>query len=244
MKAALRVGAYEVHVRKYGDGQLQPTVLVHGLAMSGDYYIKYAETLAPYYDVHVIDLPGYGKTPKPPKALSIHQLGAVVSDYVKLQDLQNVVLVGQSMGGQIVAETALQQPERISKVMLLATTCNKYERNLLLQAVRLTQDFLKERFSANRIVLINYLRMGLPRYIQTSKYMIAYHLESKIKNIVAPVLVVNGSQDKISPKKWAECLVDAAPDGTLAVIDNAPHLLHYDKPDELVRITREFTQIP
>ena len=41
-------------------------VLVHGLVVSSRYMLPVAEQLAPYYRVYAPDLPGFGKSAKPP----------------------------------------------------------------------------------------------------------------------------------------------------------------------------------
>jgi pimeloyl-ACP methyl ester carboxylesterase len=48
-----------------------PLVLVHGVAVSHRYLMPLAAELSPHHPVHVVDLPGFGLSTKPPKALDV-----------------------------------------------------------------------------------------------------------------------------------------------------------------------------
>jgi len=217
-------------------------ILVHGLGVSGDYYIKYAQKLAPYYDVYIIDLPGYGKTPKPSAPLNVAQLAQVLQTYLSTTGLVNMVIVGQSMGCQIVAHTIKLSPSLFSKALLLAPTVNSKERTVFMQALRLWQDTFRETIKVNSIVFINYARMGMRRFLVTSKYMVDDHIEDTVSDISLPILYVSGSRDVIAPTLWTTYLAGITKKGSSIEINAAPHLLQYQKPDELVSITREFIE--
>ena len=239
----MKIGSHVIHLRKLVSGYKPAIVLVHGLGVSGDYYIKYAEELKSYFDVYIVDLPGYGKTPKPAKPLTIQELADVVTSFINESYISNSIIVGQSMGCQIVSHAAAKAPLLFSKVMLLAPTSNSKERTLFLQGFRLWQDTFHESLKVNFIVFTNYARMGLRRFLITSRYMVEDHIEETVKKIKLPILIVSGSKDKIAPKEWAEFLASTAPDGKVVEIVSAPHLLQYQKPKELVRITLEFANL-
>ena len=239
----LTINSHVIHLRKYVTGNKPSIILIHGLGVSGDYYLTYAKKLEPFFDVYIIDLPGYGKTPKPKSPLTIQALSNIVTAFVSSNDLKKSIIVGQSMGCQIVCHAVVNSPDLFSKALLLAPTTNKNERSVAMQSVRLFQDTLHESLKINAIVFLNYARMGVRRFLITANFMVNDHIEEVIKHINIPVLIVSGSQDKIAPKAWAKYLAKNAPDAQAIEIQKAPHLLQYQKPEELVRITREFTQV-
>ena len=241
-KRSVAVGTYTIHVRSVGTPTKTTLVLVHGLGVSGDYYLQYADQLSADFDIHILDLPGYGKTPKPKAALTIRQLARVVEQYCILLGLDKPSLVGQSMGAQIVAHAAAQSPMLFRSIILIGPTSNKKERVLPMQAFRLAQDTFREKLKTNRIVFVNYLRMGMFRYLATAKDMVNDHLEVTLLRVPVPVLVVYGSEDPFVPKDWAEKLAAAAPLGSAIAVNGAPHLVQMDKPGELAAITRRFLQ--
>src|SRR5690606_3332191 len=86
-------------------------VLVHGIGVSARYYTRLARALAPSGGVHVLDLPGFGSAPRPEEPLTIEDHAEVVNAYVRSAGLGTPVLVGHSMGTQVVVEAALRAPE-------------------------------------------------------------------------------------------------------------------------------------
>lgn len=236
----VKVGSYVIHVRKLTSDHKTSVILIHGLGVSGDYYVQYAKKLAHHYDVYIVDLPGYGKTPKPTRPLDITALSKVVVKYVSKSNIKNIVIVGQSMGCQIVARAITTAPGLFHKAILLAPTVNDAERTLPLQSFRLLQDTFHEPKSAKLIVLKNYVHMGLRRFLITSKYMIDDHIENVINKSEIPVLMVSGEKDKIVPAKWVQHLARITPHAESIEVPGAPHLLQYDKPAVLFKITREF----
>ncbi|MDN5275458.1 MAG: alpha/beta hydrolase [Candidatus Saccharibacteria bacterium] len=217
-------------------------LLVHGIGVSSRYFTRLVNALVPYYDVHAVDLPGYGKAPTPPRPLSIEELADLVHEVCDRLQLKTPTLIGQSMGCQIVANLAHRKPEVMSRLILLGPTVNKAERHLLIQAWHLCQDTFHEPLSVNRIVIADYLRMGFRRYLQTSRSMIADRIEDALADNPVPTLVMSGSRDKIVPKEWGVYLAELPQIGEYALIDGAPHLLQWTHTDEVARRCREFIE--
>jgi pimeloyl-ACP methyl ester carboxylesterase len=239
-KILIQTGTHSIHLRSIIKGKRQSVLLIHGLGVSGDYYTTYATKLAEFYNVYIIDLPGYGSTPKPKKPLTIRELSQVVLAYVEMSSIDDFVIVGQSMGCQIIAHAIAEKPHLFKKALFLAPTVNRNEKTLIMQSLRLFQDTFHEKIRVNAVVFSNYARMGVVRFLITAKDMVQDSLEQTITRVPIPVLVVNGSKDNIAPRLWCQYLAGCAIQGTSVEIPSAPHLLQCDKPDELVTITREF----
>src|SRR5215213_12031128 len=85
-------------------------VLVHGLVVSSRYMIPVAERLASYYRVYAPDLPGFGKSAKPPRALDMPELADFLDAWMQAISLESAVLIGNSMGCQVIAHLAVRHP--------------------------------------------------------------------------------------------------------------------------------------
>ena len=59
-----------------------PVVLVHGLVVSSRYMMPLAELLSLHYRVYVPDLPGFGKSDKPPRALNVAELSDALNAWM------------------------------------------------------------------------------------------------------------------------------------------------------------------
>lgn len=95
-------------------------VLVHGLASNAGFWRYAIPLLAERYRVVALDLPGYGRSQKAPYPYSMSFYAGTVARVIEALDLQHVVYVGHSMGGQIGLTLALQQPDLLDALVLAA----------------------------------------------------------------------------------------------------------------------------
>lgn len=236
----LDILGYTLHDRRFPKEGAQPVILIHGVGVSGRYYESFARELAQDYSVYVPDLPGYGKTPKPPAPLAIPELARILREYIRTTGIEKPVLVGHSMGCQIVAHAWRQEPDICDKLILLGPTVNPRERSLTMQALRLFEDTLHEPPSANVIVFGDYLRMGPARYVQTSRNMVRDHLEDTLTGCTIPLLLVRGERDKIVPRDWLDTLAQVVPQAQIYEMPGQPHIVQYQHAQELAAICRPF----
>lgn len=113
----VRVGTAEVAYHDVGSGE-RTLVLIHGLGSSMPAWSKNLEALARDHRVVLIDLPGYGKSTKANYEYTMRFFAKAVRGVIRELDLQRVVLVGHSMGGQIAMTYALDYPDTIEGLVL------------------------------------------------------------------------------------------------------------------------------
>ncbi|MVT25761.1 alpha/beta fold hydrolase [Nesterenkonia alkaliphila] len=236
----LRAGGHILHVRGTFSAQGPPIVLVHGIGMSGEYFLPYAEALAATHDVYALDLPGYGKTPKPDRALTVPELGEVVAEAIASLGLDSPVVVGHSMGCQIVAQTVSRHSELCAGYILIGPTVDPAARSLPAQAWRLLRDSMREPLLSNAVIFRNYLRMGPLRYLRTSQYMLADRLDETIQTCAVPGLIIRGARDPIASHDWVRQLSRLAPDARALEVPDGPHALQHNRPQELLAACRPF----
>lgn len=113
------VNGYKMHYLVGGAGR--PLVLVHGLGSRAvDWANLIPRLIAGGHRVYAVDLLGYGRSAQPREAdYSISQQAAMVEGFLDSQHLQQVDLAGWSMGGWISMKVALQQPQRVRRLVLL-----------------------------------------------------------------------------------------------------------------------------
>lgn len=101
-----------------GEGP-ETLVLIHGLASNLGFWRYNIPALAEHYRVIALDLPGYGRSEKSgeyPYTLSF--FAEAIESLIDELDLQDVTLVGHSMGGQIAMLAALTYPDAIDRLVL------------------------------------------------------------------------------------------------------------------------------
>lgn len=106
----------------YADvGHGEHTLLfVHGLGSYLPAWQKNIATLQSSFRCIAIDLPGYGKSSRMGYSFSMSFFAEQIKSFIDQLSLKNVTLVGHSMGGQVGLTLALQHPEIIDKLVLIA----------------------------------------------------------------------------------------------------------------------------
>lgn len=217
-------------------------ILVHGIGASGRYFIPLARELEANYSVYIPDLPGYGKTAKPPSALTVEELAQALLSFIDEQKITDPILLGHSMGCQIIAHVNKMRPNFVHILVLISPTVNPNERSVFKQGMRLLQDSLHETFSVKVILFSDYLRMGPLRYIATSRWMVKDKLEKTLSNSIPPTLIIHGSGDCIVPRTWVEYLKQQSPNISSSEIVAAPHALQYKYAREVAKLFNEYIE--
>lgn len=88
-------------------------VFVHGWCCDKSYWDAQVPHFAAHYQVVTVDLAGHGESGVDRKAWTTKAFGEDVVAVVKALDLKQVILIGHSIGGEIVTEAALLMPERV-----------------------------------------------------------------------------------------------------------------------------------
>ena len=114
----LSCGAEVAYVDE-GKGK-QTIILVHGLGSYLQAWKQNIPELSKNYRVIALDLPGYGKSSKGPWEGSLEFFSAAVVELADSLGINQFVMGGHSMGGQITVVTALKYPNRVSKLILTA----------------------------------------------------------------------------------------------------------------------------
>lgn len=240
------VGTVEYHTSRsgYGDASLvayrfpcqvpQKTspdfVLIHGIGVSARSYGPTAVELANHGDVHLIDLAGYGRSPRPDRDLSIADHAALVGKYLAEKDLDHPVVVGHSMGTQVVAQLAADFPEEVDHIVLIAPVVTPSARSLAKVAGLLMANGLKEPPQVAAMAIYDYLfRAGVPYMVQQTPHLLQMDMELVAGRIDAKTLVLCGLDDPIVPLDWAEKLAGTFKHGWFATVPG-PHATMFASP--------------
>jgi len=236
----------DVHVESAGHGP--PLVLLHGFAMHGGLFAPIVPALARMHRVHVVDLPGHGHSP-PRKPFAPGALALAVDAATARFDGPLDVL-GWSLGGQVALAWALARPQRVRRLILVATTPSFVERDGWPHAMSATTlarfgDELRvayrltlQRFLALQVhgsdegrATLAQLRARLFERGEPSAAVLAdalrllqeTDLRGVLSRIVTPALIVGGERDALVPIEATRALAAALPHATHVTIEGAAH---------------------
>ncbi|MDO5082187.1 alpha/beta hydrolase [Arachnia propionica] len=231
----LEIDGLQVVARIHGSGP-QTYVLVHGLGMSSYYFRPLAERLARRGTVVSVNLPGFGPTRDPDKTLRIGQFARVAHQATDRLGLGPAVWVGHSMGTQIVTEVALQRPDLVQRLVLLAPVVNEAEKNFLTVCLRFTQAAVHETLPSVFATARAFLRAG-PRYVAEMVPALLNHpLSRRLAQVSCPVVLVVGEKDALTPPDWVARLRQCNPGTTSHTVFGASHQMMHTHADETVAV--------
>jgi pimeloyl-ACP methyl ester carboxylesterase len=230
-----------------------PLVLLHAFPLSSAMWLEQREILGARWRVITPDQRGFGGSPLGDDAPS---LGECADDVLALLDrleLESVVLGGLSMGGYVAMELLRRAPERVSVLLLADTkasadsaeakhgrlgTAEAVEREgtaalgETLLPVLLGAATLKRRPSVAGRVRALISAAPAPAVAWASRAMAARPDSFDVlRTTDVPALVVVGEQDALSPVDQAQEMVDALPQGRLAVVPETGHLSAIEDPE-------------
>lgn len=107
------------NIRYWVQGEGPALVLVHGLACSANYWRYNIAELAQEYRVFAPDLLGFGLSDKDIDEFSLPYAGSVLAEFMDAVGIERASLGGNSMGGVICAQVAVQFRSRVDKLILV-----------------------------------------------------------------------------------------------------------------------------
>src|SRR4051812_40097190 len=138
----------EVHGRpvNYVDiGEGPAVVFIHGLSGCWQNWLENIPEFSRSHRVIAVDLPGFGDSPMPREKITINGYAAIVDGLLDGLGIERCVVVGNSMGGFIGAELAIEYSTRIEKLVLVSAagiTTHEMHNDKLLSGLRLAENFL------------------------------------------------------------------------------------------------------
>ncbi len=114
----IRIG--NINTRYWAEGEKgSPVILIHGLGASAEIWMHNVSAIAGEHRVYVPDLVGFGLTDKPEATYSPTFMAAFIDDFMTALCINRACLVGNSLGGGVALQYALQFPGKVQKLVLV-----------------------------------------------------------------------------------------------------------------------------
>ena len=196
-------------------------VLVHGIGMGRSVFADLARQLGDG-EVVMLDLPGYGEAPEPPRVLTMERTADLVAAYLRARVRTPAVVVGHSMGAQVALEIAVRHPSVVERIVLVGPTVDPAARTAPRQLGRLLRDIAVESPVVIARGAREYLRAG-PRLRAKFRAMLVHRPEDVLARVEVPALVLRGEDDLVAPQAWCRRVAATIPDGRLAEVAGHGH---------------------
>ena len=244
-------------------GQGRDLVLVHGWGMNAGVWASLVALLAPGFRVTVMELPGHGDSDYDAALNSLDDWSNCLLNAAP----ERAAWLGWSLGGQLAMNAALSAPERVSALILMASTPrfvlgegwpHALSPDIFLQfSERLLADpaATLSRFLAIQVLGTEQERETLKQLKQAMQHRrepraealadgLRLLLETDLRPAVAdlrpPTLWMLGSRDALVPRGLAEVLPQLQPSAEVRLLDKAAHALFLSHPQACRRLMQDF----
>ncbi|MCW7554181.1 alpha/beta fold hydrolase [Endozoicomonas gorgoniicola] len=250
-------------------GQGINIISVHGLFGSQENLGGINRRLADFFCVHGLDVRNHGRSPQSASML-YSEMAADLIEYMDEQGIEKACLLGHSMGGKIVMETALHYPERVGKVAVLdiapVTYTQRRHDDVFSGLKALNLDALKKRSEAD-VGLAHYIpetairQFLLKNLFRNSEGVFDWRMNLTVieqsyasilsgqqadKPFSGEVLFLKGGESDYILPEYRDDVLRLFPNASLRSIHGTGHWLHADKPDlvasTLIRFFRDERQ--
>ena len=265
-----RIDGRRLNYVDIGTGPETPVILVHGLGGQWQNWLENLPRIAQERRVIAPDLPGFGLSEMPREDISISGYARCVEALRERLGIERVNLVGNSMGGFIAAEVAIQFAPGVERLVLVSaaglTGPNVYRAPVMtggrvaaaLTAVTAARHRAMARRPISRhLALLLVARhparlraevawealmkgAGKPGFHDALRASLEYDFRDRLPEIGCPTLIVWGEKDAVLPLRDAHEFERLIPDSRKVVLPDTGHVPQLERPEAFNRTLLEF----
>ena len=220
-------------------------ILVHGAGGNHQLW-GYAIRNLGAANTYALDLPGHGRSNGTGR-WTIAGYADFVLDFMDALQLEAAVVAGHSMGGATAMTMALHHPQRVAGLVLVGTGA----RLRVLQAIL---DGTLSNFEDTIQLICEYayspdaprqlVRQGQRQMLDVAPQTIhddfaacnTFDIMERVGEIRCPTLVICGTEDRLTPPKYAQYLAEGIAGAELKWVEGAGHMVMIEKPDRVAAL--------
>jgi pimeloyl-ACP methyl ester carboxylesterase len=211
--SVIDAGGYRVRTIARGEG---PALLMcNGLASPIERWRPFVHGFGDFR-VITCDMPGVGKSQTPSVPLTVNQVSKIAVEVLDHYGVERAHVLGYSHGGAVAQQLALDSPERVDRLVLVATTCG-------IGAVLPDPITLAVYGWAHWTHAIAETPWGVVGLLWQLAAIGSWSSLPRLAQITAPTLVIAGETDSLVPVANAQFLSRRIPGARLQVIAGAGH---------------------
>jgi pimeloyl-ACP methyl ester carboxylesterase/tetratricopeptide (TPR) repeat protein len=240
-----------------GDENGVPVILLHGYTDSWFSFSQILPLLDLRYRVYTLDQRGHGESDRPVGGYAMEQFAGDVIAFMDAMKIQQATIVGHSMGSFVAQHVAVEAPDRVKRLVLVATATTVHTNDLARQLqrdVNALTDPIPEKFVYDFQVSTAFQPLSneffhavlkesrkLPAHVwrEVMAEMMSPDAGVQLKKIKTPTLILWGDKD-FFPRSEQDSLVSALPNAVLKVYKDTGHALHWERPETFATDLKTF----
>jgi pimeloyl-ACP methyl ester carboxylesterase len=250
----------ELAFEQFGEGQNSPLIILHGFFASSRNWRACAEKLAAHFCVYVLDARNHGASPHA-EIMNYETMAADVTNFIMQNDLQNITLLGHSMGGKTAMWLALNYPDLVQNLIVvdiapiaykhsfeplinalknlpLAELSNRKQAELLLADI--IPDLSYRQFLLQNLVLKTegyQWRIDLDIFQRNADNILLFPNAENVPQFIGRTLFLAGGNSRYLKENSTEMLF---PFAQIQVIPDAEHWIHVQQPQAFLNAVTDF----
>ena len=230
---------------------LRPLVFLHGIGGAARAWRGQLEAFGESHRAMAWDMPGYGGS-APLARVSIASLAEALQDFLQQVAAVRPVLVGHSIGGMIVQQWLVNNPDGASAVVLAQSSPafgkadGDWQKSFIEarlgpldrgeSMVSLAPDLVKELVGDDpdvegmRIARDCMASVPEASYRASMLALLGFDQRQALKDIKVPTLVLSGTKDKNAPAPMMAKMASFIPSATYVELEGAGHLVNLERP--------------
>ncbi|MBN1927271.1 MAG: alpha/beta hydrolase [Prolixibacteraceae bacterium] len=206
--------------------------------------------------------------PTYPPVDHVDEIFAGIHEILKIEEIEQTTVIGQSYGGMIAQVFAAKFPDKVEKLILNSTASiftnqwsKKFSLSILWLFMKLPSKWIRNLFTKNILKAlkqnnsendewINYVGNLIDtrltndhiasHFLTAKDVIINYSDKSKINIFTGDVLIINGENDRFSTMKDHKKLINDYPNSKSVIIKGAGHVFALERPDEYKQLINAF----
>ena len=224
-----------------------PIVFLHGWGISVDPYHEVLKLLAQQHPVFALDLPGFGRSSHPKLIRDYDSYAKILLSFLDTLNLQQVHLVGHSLGGGIAITLSAQAPKRVKSLILVDSTgipSVSIPEVIPRRAVEMTTQFFLPRLKLKLIdipqAFSHNLLFNTGNVIQALLLSLQVDIKHLLPKIEAPSLLLWSKEDLTTPLTAAQEMAAKIPNSRLVTVEEGCHEWGLWYPEKFTSIILDF----
>jgi len=239
-----------------------PILILHGLLGSGRNWTSIAKQLAETHRVFALDLRNHGRSPWA-DSMSFDEMADDVAAFIAAHDLRPATVIGHSLGGKVVMRLALTRPDLVERLVVVDVAPVAYEHSFAPYIDALRQVDLSEvtrRADAERDLeaaipdpaVRSFLLQNLVKTDDGFAWRVNLDgLRANMADLMGfpaareaeyagPILFLSGGRSDYVEPEHRPLIERLFPQAEHAVIEDAGHWVHAERPTEFLAQLRRF----
>jgi pimeloyl-ACP methyl ester carboxylesterase len=259
----VKVNDIQMYYEVKGEGF--PLMMINGLGGNlAGWDPRSIEAFSKKFKLILFDNRDAGRTDTSEREYTMETFADDTAGLMNALGISKAHIFGQSMGGMIAQEFAINYPEKTAKLVLCSTHCGgskvvqpsqKVSRMLTIDTsgmsqeeyirmfatIGFTDDYIKNSFDSLKLRIQKSLRYpisaaGYKRQLNAIGKFNAYE---RLQQIKAPTLVLHGRKDVLIPPENGSILAEAIPNAKLVFFEKSAHILA-EEIEEVIDVIKEF----